>query len=93
MALSRLAASAWSFFASTFSTFTILWFLCRCRHKNHKIRNLESKVPQERWREIKATALAAHQAASPKLAECAARIEPAEPAQIEAALKAALGYA
>ena len=37
----------------------------------HKVRNLESKVPQERWREVKATALAAYQAASPKLAEFA----------------------
>lgn len=37
----------------------------------HKIRNLESKVPQECWREVKARALAAYQAASPMLAEFA----------------------
>lgn len=37
----------------------------------HKIRNLEAKVPSERWREVKAMALAAYQAASPKLAELA----------------------
>lgn len=37
----------------------------------HKIRNLESKVPQECWREVKARALAAYQAASPMLAELA----------------------
>ena len=37
----------------------------------HKIRNLESKVPQESWREVKARALAAYQAASPLLAEFA----------------------
>jgi putative transposase len=34
----------------------------------HKIRNLEAKVPQERWREVKAQALAAYQAASPMVA-------------------------
>ena len=34
----------------------------------HKIRNLEAKVPEERWREIKAQALAAYQAASPATA-------------------------
>src|SRR5258706_3471314 len=34
----------------------------------HKIRNLESKVPQERWREVKAQALAAYQAGSPMTA-------------------------
>jgi len=37
----------------------------------HRIRNLECKVPQERWRELKAMALAAYQAPSPKLAELA----------------------
>jgi putative transposase len=37
----------------------------------HKIRNLESKVPAECWREVKARALAAYQAASPMLAEFA----------------------
>lgn len=37
----------------------------------HKIRNLEAKVPAERWREVKAMALAAYQAASPMLAELA----------------------
>ncbi len=37
----------------------------------HKIRNLESKVPEECWREVKARALAAYQAASPMLAELA----------------------
>jgi putative transposase len=34
----------------------------------HKIRNLEAKVPAERWREVKAQALAAYQAASPMIA-------------------------
>ncbi|MGH8712202.1 MAG: IS256 family transposase, partial [Burkholderiales bacterium] len=34
----------------------------------HKIRNLENKVPEERWREVKAQALAAYQAASPMTA-------------------------
>lgn len=38
----------------------------------HKMRNLETKVPAERWREVKATALAAYQASSPKTAELAA---------------------
>lgn len=37
----------------------------------HKIRNLESKVPAEGWREVKARALAAYQAASPMLAQLA----------------------
>ena len=37
----------------------------------HKIRNLEAKVPAERWREVKAHALAAYQAASPMLARMA----------------------
>jgi transposase-like protein len=37
----------------------------------HKIRNLQSKVPEESWREVKARALAAYQAASPMLAELA----------------------
>jgi len=37
----------------------------------HKIRNLEAKVPAERWREVKAMALAAYQGASPMLAELA----------------------
>ena len=37
----------------------------------HKIRNLEAKAPAERWREVKALALAAYQAASPMLAELA----------------------
>lgn len=37
----------------------------------HKIRNLESKVPAESWREVKARALAAYQAASAMLAEFA----------------------
>jgi transposase-like protein len=37
----------------------------------HKIRNLQSKVPAESWREVKARALAAYQAASPMLAELA----------------------
>ncbi|MGH8727184.1 MAG: IS256 family transposase [Burkholderiales bacterium] len=31
----------------------------------HKLRNLEAKVPEERWREVKARASAAYQAASP----------------------------
>ena len=31
----------------------------------HKIRNLANKVPEERWREVKAQALAAYQAISP----------------------------
>jgi transposase-like protein len=34
----------------------------------HKLRNLESKVPEERWREVKALAVAAYQAASPMMA-------------------------
>jgi transposase-like protein len=37
----------------------------------HKIRNLESKVPAEAWRELKGAALAAYQAGSPKLAQIA----------------------
>ena len=37
----------------------------------HKIRNLQSKVPEELWRELKAVALAAYQAGSPKLAQMA----------------------
>jgi len=37
----------------------------------HRIRNLEGKVPQERWREVKAQALAAYTAASPMLARLA----------------------
>lgn len=38
----------------------------------HKVRNLEGKVPAERWREVKANALAAYHASSPKIAELAA---------------------
>jgi len=38
----------------------------------HKLRNLEAKVPAERWREVKAAALAAYHASSPKMAEIAA---------------------
>lgn len=38
----------------------------------HKIRNLETKVPAERWREVKAMALAAYHASSPKTAQLAA---------------------
>jgi transposase-like protein len=34
----------------------------------HKIRNLEAKVPEERWREVKAHAIACYQAASPMTA-------------------------
>ena len=34
----------------------------------HRVRNLEGKVPEERWREVKAQALAAYQAASPMTA-------------------------
>lgn len=37
----------------------------------HKIRNLQSKVPEEVWRELKGAALAAYQAGSPRLAEMA----------------------
>lgn len=37
----------------------------------HKVRNLESKVPAEVWREVKGAALAAYQAGSPKLAQIA----------------------
>ena len=37
----------------------------------HKVRNLESKVPEEAWRELKGAALAAYQAGSPKLAQLA----------------------
>jgi putative transposase len=38
----------------------------------HKIRNLEPKVPEERWREVKANALAAYHAISPMAARNAA---------------------
>ena len=38
----------------------------------HQLRNLETKVPAERWREGKAMALAAYHASSPKIAERAA---------------------
>lgn len=38
----------------------------------HKIRNLGNKVPDERWREVKAHALAAYQAISPMAARNAA---------------------
>jgi putative transposase len=38
----------------------------------HKIRNLANKVPEERWREVKAQALAAYQAISPMAARNAA---------------------
>jgi len=38
----------------------------------HKLRNLESKVPQERWREVKAHAAAAYQALSPLAARAGA---------------------
>jgi putative transposase len=34
----------------------------------HKVRNLSNKVPEERWREVKAQALAAYQAISPMAA-------------------------
>lgn len=34
----------------------------------HRIRNLQTKVPEERWREVKAHAVAAYQASSPTLA-------------------------
>lgn len=37
----------------------------------HKIRNLQSKLPDEVWREVKGAALAAYQAGSPKLAAMA----------------------
>jgi putative transposase len=37
----------------------------------HRMRNLEGKVPEERWREVKAQALAAYTAASPMLARLA----------------------
>lgn len=37
----------------------------------HKIRNLQSKVPEEVWRALKGAALAAYQAGSPELAEMA----------------------
>lgn len=37
----------------------------------HKVRNLESKVPAERWREVKGYAVAAYQAASPAMARLA----------------------
>jgi transposase-like protein len=37
----------------------------------HKLRNLEAKVPAERWREVKALARASYQAASPMLAHLA----------------------
>ena len=35
----------------------------------HKIRNLQSKVPEEVWRELKGAALAAYQAGSPRVAQ------------------------
>jgi hypothetical protein len=38
----------------------------------HKMRNLKTKVPAERWREVKAMALAAYHASSPKTAQLAA---------------------
>ena len=38
----------------------------------HKLRNLGAKVPEERWREVKAHALAAYQALSPLAARAAA---------------------
>jgi putative transposase len=38
----------------------------------HKLRNLGAKVPEERWREVKAHALAADQALSPLAARAAA---------------------
>ena len=38
----------------------------------HKLRNLGAKVPEERWREVKAYALAAYQALSPLAARVAA---------------------
>lgn len=38
----------------------------------HKLRNLGTKVPEERWREVKAHALAAYQALSPLAARAAA---------------------
>jgi putative transposase len=38
----------------------------------HKIRNLEAKVPEERWREVKALAVASYQAISPMAARNAA---------------------
>jgi putative transposase len=37
----------------------------------HKVRNLESKVPEERWRELKGYAIAAYQAGSPAMAKMA----------------------
>jgi putative transposase len=37
----------------------------------HKMRNLQSKVPDELWRELKGAALCAYQAGSPKLAAMA----------------------
>ena len=37
----------------------------------HRMRNLEGKVPEERWREVKAHAVAAYTAASPMLARLA----------------------
>lgn len=35
----------------------------------HKIRNLQSKVPEEVWREVKGAAVAAYQAGSPQVAQ------------------------
>ncbi|MGH8771845.1 MAG: IS256 family transposase, partial [Burkholderiales bacterium] len=40
----------------------------RQRRLAHKIRNLAGKVPEERWREVKANAMACYQAASPMVA-------------------------
>ena len=37
----------------------------------HRIRNLQNKVPEERWREVKARARASYQASSPALARLA----------------------
>jgi putative transposase len=37
----------------------------------HKVRNLQSKVPEERWREVKGYAISAYQAGSPAMAQLA----------------------
>jgi putative transposase len=37
----------------------------------HRVRNLEAKVPAERWREVKAQAIASYTAPSPLFARLA----------------------
>lgn len=54
----------------------------------HKMRNLESKVPAECWREVKGAALAAYHAPSPKVADMmAAEFRHAYAASLPSAVK------